>query len=81
MERRIDERHQLLVDSWKDRMDAEEKIRQEHDSSLNARLEIMNGFRTQLDRQAGSFITWGTLLSVSVGVSALVEIVLRIIGK
>jgi hypothetical protein len=64
-----------------ERFTLQERVQDEKWAANTAKLEGMNEFRAQLTRQAGSFVTWGTLVAVSVGVSTLVEVTLRIVGK
>jgi hypothetical protein len=44
----------------------ERELRDKLEESVNKRLEGMNEFRHQLDKQAATFVTWGTLAAMMV---------------
>lgn len=81
------ERYIELIDSLRDathsRFDAEARARDKAFDSMNVRLEGMNEFRRQLDRQSVTFITLPQLLGYSFAMATLVfagaEIMLRML--
>jgi Flp pilus assembly protein TadB len=75
------ERIEQLEKRIYERFDAERELREKMEQSVNGRLEGMNEFRHQLDRQAATFITWPSLFAVSTGVALAVAAVATLIQK
>ena len=52
---------------------SDEKLRGKLEQTVDTRLEGMNEFRHQLDRQASTFVTWSALFTVSTTIALLVS--------
>jgi hypothetical protein len=72
----LDERFRGIYERFK----SEEKARDETKRALDAKLEIMNEFRQQLNRQAATFVTWPSLIAAGTFISLIVNVLIAIVS-
>jgi len=64
-----------------ERFESVEKVRVETKMALDAKLEVMNELRTQINRERGMYVTWAALFAVSTGVAMVVVAMAGLIVK
>lgn len=68
-----------------EKFEAERLVRDKIELALNAKLEVMNGFRVQIDRMLATFVTWPGVVAagtfIALIVSGIVEAVSHIVTK
>jgi hypothetical protein len=63
-----------------ERFKAEEKARDETKRALDAKLEVMNEFRSQLNRQAATFVTWTGVIATGTFIALIVNVIMAIVS-
>ena len=61
--------HNALEERIHQRFKTEELLRDKLETSMNNRLDQLNIFREQLNRQSAMFVTWWSLLTVSTAIA------------
>jgi hypothetical protein len=75
LEDTLNERFNSIYERFK----AEEKARDETKRALDAKLEVMNEFRSQLNRQAATFVTWPAVIAAGTFIALVVNVLISII--
>ena len=72
-----------FISNWDQATFFTKELRDKLEESVGTRLEGMNEFRHQLDKQAGTFVTWPGLFAVSTTVALVVfgamELLIRLV--
>jgi hypothetical protein len=63
-----------------ERFKAEEKARDETKRTLDNKLEGMNEFRSQLNRQAATFVTWPAVIATGTFIALIVNVIVSIVS-
>ena len=76
LEDTLDERFRGIYERFK----AEEKARDETKRALDAKLEVMNEFRSQLNRQAATFVTWPAVIATGTFIALIINVLITIVS-